>query len=225
VNPDTPQRGVRLAVLEQGKTLLTPQPRLRTGFFSSLTADAVLAQAGAGDRAAQLLGACSSKGAAKYGRPVALGDSLRVDLVVVGSVAVAPSGCRIGKGEGFAELELGVLGTMGAVDASTPVVTAVHDCQVLSDAEIPAGAMLPWDTPVDVIVTPTRVIRTGARRVDPRILWERLSPQKLAGIRVLQQLRREIEERTGEALPVGPDEVLPPVAERRGRGGRGSGGG
>ena len=37
VNPDTPQRPVRQLVLSQGKTLLTPQPRLRTGFFSTLT--------------------------------------------------------------------------------------------------------------------------------------------------------------------------------------------
>lgn len=36
VNPDTPQRIVRHYVLDQGKTLLTPQPRLRTGFFQTL---------------------------------------------------------------------------------------------------------------------------------------------------------------------------------------------
>lgn len=36
VNPDTPQRKVRHFVLEGRKTLLTPQPRLRTGFFSTL---------------------------------------------------------------------------------------------------------------------------------------------------------------------------------------------
>jgi 5-formyltetrahydrofolate cyclo-ligase len=30
---------VRLAVLSGGKTLLTPQPRLRTGFFSTLHRD------------------------------------------------------------------------------------------------------------------------------------------------------------------------------------------
>jgi 5-formyltetrahydrofolate cyclo-ligase len=36
VNPDTPQRAVRFAALAAGKTLLTPQPRLRTGFFNTL---------------------------------------------------------------------------------------------------------------------------------------------------------------------------------------------
>ena len=38
VNPDTPQRAVRFAALQAGKTLLTPQPRLRTGFFNRLSA-------------------------------------------------------------------------------------------------------------------------------------------------------------------------------------------
>ena len=36
VNPDTPQPPVRHFVLQQGKKLLTPQPRLRTGFFSTI---------------------------------------------------------------------------------------------------------------------------------------------------------------------------------------------
>ena len=42
VNPDTPQRRVRHNVLEQGKTLLTPQPRLRTGFFQTLRKEDVM---------------------------------------------------------------------------------------------------------------------------------------------------------------------------------------
>lgn len=42
VNPDTPQRQVRHFVLEQDKTLLTPQPRLRTGFFQTLRREDVL---------------------------------------------------------------------------------------------------------------------------------------------------------------------------------------
>ena len=31
VNPDTPQKPLRFLVLSSGKTLMTPQPRLRTG--------------------------------------------------------------------------------------------------------------------------------------------------------------------------------------------------
>ncbi len=140
------------------------------------------------------------------------------------------NGCRLGKGEGFAELEYGILRWMGAIDDSTPVVTTVHDCQVLEE-DIEPGLMLEHDVPVDIIVTPTRILRTRTRLPKPPgILWHKLSPEKLAQIRVLQSLKRQIEEETGQALPSGPSEKLPPLAVRKGagggrgrRGGRGGG--
>ena len=103
VNPDTPQRQVRHLVLENGKTLLTPQPRLRTGFFSTLKHGT---EAIPSDVPIEAL--TSSKGAAKNGTPITLYEKYTVDLVVVGSTAVCPTtGARVGKGEGFAELEWG----------------------------------------------------------------------------------------------------------------------
>ena len=95
-------------------------------------------------------------GAAKYGKPLGVdAKDLVVDLIIVGSVAVCPkTGARIGKGEGFAELEYGVcvarcsllsppsrrsraklrragmLRLMGAVTEKTLVVTSVSDSQV-----------------------------------------------------------------------------------------------
>lgn len=39
-------------------------------------------------------------------------------------------GWRIGKGEGFADLEYGMMRCIGAVDENTPIITTVHDCQV-----------------------------------------------------------------------------------------------
>ena len=39
-------------------------------------------------------------------------------------------GWRIGKGEGFADLEYAMMASMGAVDENTVIVTTVHDCQV-----------------------------------------------------------------------------------------------
>ena len=97
VNPDTPQKVVRQCVLAQGKTLLTPQPRLRTGLFSMLSVASIPPGA---------VNECSSSaGVARYGTPVDLDAQYRVDLVVVGSTAVCPrTGARVGKGEGFAEL-------------------------------------------------------------------------------------------------------------------------
>lgn len=40
------------------------------------------------------------------------------------------AGFRIGKGEGYADMEYGMMASMGAVNDSTVVVTVVHDCQV-----------------------------------------------------------------------------------------------
>lgn len=45
-------------------------------------------------------------------------------------------GWRIGKGEGYADMEYAMMVSMGAVQEDTPVVTIVHDCQVSSDAQI-----------------------------------------------------------------------------------------
>jgi len=208
VNPDTPQKAVRHLVLAEGKTLLTPQPRLRTGFFSTLRADALPPQVTIAD-------VTVSKGVAQHGTPVTLRDDYAVDLVVVGSTAVCPrTGARVGKGEGFAELEWGILSLQGNLDAaSCLVVTTVHDEQVVED--MPEGRLTKHDVPVDIIVTPTRTIRVPDRVPKPAgVYWDLLSPQKLAQIKVLRDLKQELEERSGEALPSGPDEVLPPTAKR-----------
>ena len=211
VNPDTPQRAVRHAVLAQGKTLLTPQPRLRTGFFSTIRMDTL-------PSLVKIEDCTTSKGVAQWGTPVTLNDKYTVDLVIVGSTAVCPeTGARVGKGEGFAELEWGILSDQGNLDpATTLVITTVHDEQVVND--IPPNSLTKHDVPVDIIVTPTKVIRVPNRVPKPSgIMWDLLSPQKLAQIRVLQQLKQEIEERQGQPLPSGPDEVLPPVAKKSGK--------
>ena len=157
-------------------------------------------------------------GVAQWGTSVTLNDKYKVDLVVVGSTAVCPqTGARVGKGEGFAELEWGILSAQGNLDASTTlVVTTVHDEQIVHD--ILVTSLTKHDVPVDIIVTPTKVIRVPNRAPKPSgIFWDLLSPQKLAQIRVLRQLKTEIEKRDGITLPSGPDEVLSPVAERSGK--------
>ena len=252
VNPDTPQRRVRHLVLENDKTLLTPQPRLRTGFFQTLKhgTDAIPSHL-------PIDSLTSSKGAAKYGTPITLYEEYTVDLVVVGSTAVCPNtGARVGKGEGFAELEWGILSQQGNLDANKVlVVTTVHDSQVFdgavdepwkslmkqqeendddddnddgTSAQTPFGSLTRHDVPVDIIVTPTQIIRVPDETKLPKpsgVYWDLLSPQKLAQIRVLQELKKRTEENLGERLPSGPDEVLPPTASRnrKGRGGRGRG--
>jgi len=207
VNPDTPQKSVRRRVLDDGKILLTPQPRLRTGFFSILEKKTLPDGVIVSD-------VVISKGVAKHGTPVGLNEKYIVDLVVVGSTAVCPdTGARVGKGEGFAELEWGILSLQKNLNANTTVVvTTVHDEQVVS---MPQAKLTKHDVPVDIIVTPTRVIRVPNRKPKPSgVFWDLLSPQKLAQIRVLRQLKADTERETGDTLPSGPDEVLPPTAKR-----------
>ncbi|KNA18625.1 hypothetical protein SOVF_069000 [Spinacia oleracea] len=209
VNPDSPQKQVRFLTLSEGKKLLTPQPRLRTGFFSILESEML--------SPSTINEACTSVGVAKYGRPIGLDENIKVDLILVGSVAVDPkTGARLGKGEGFAELEYGMLRYMGAIDDSTPVVTTVHDQQLVDD--IPAEKLLIHDVAVDIICTPTQVIFTNTDIPKPQgIYWEKLSPEKLGQIRILRELKKRIERETGQKLPSGPSEKLPPTAQRRRR--------
>ncbi|XP_011101241.1 5-formyltetrahydrofolate cyclo-ligase-like protein COG0212 [Sesamum indicum] len=207
VNPDTPQKQVRFLTLNGGKKLLTPQPRLRTGFFSALEYSML--------NPSTIKEACTSVGVAKYGRPIGLDEKIKVDLIVIGSVAVDPkTGARLGKGEGFAELEYGMLHYMGAIDDSTPVVTSVHDEQLVDD--IPIEKLLVHDVPVDIICTPTQVIFTKTSIPKPQgIYWDKLSPEKLGQIRILRELKSKIEGESGQKLPCGPSEKLPPTAQRR----------
>ncbi|XP_021771560.1 LOW QUALITY PROTEIN: 5-formyltetrahydrofolate cyclo-ligase-like protein COG0212 [Chenopodium quinoa] len=207
VNPDSPQKQVRVLRLSEGKKLLTPQPRLRTGFFSVLESEMLTSS--------NINEACTSVGVAKYGRPIGLDEKIKVDLIVIGSVAVDPNtGARLGKGEGFAELEYGMLRYMGAIDDSTPVITTVHDQQLVDD--IPVEKLLIHDVPVDIICTPTQVIFTNTNIPKPQgIYWEKLSPEKLGQIRVLRELKKRIEKETGQKLPSGPSEKLPPTAQRK----------
>ncbi|CAI9116500.1 OLC1v1017664C1 [Oldenlandia corymbosa var. corymbosa] len=210
VNPDTPQKQVRFLTLTGGKQLLTPQPRLRTGFFSILESNMLSSDT--------IKEACTSVGVAKYGRAIGLDEKIKVDLIVIGSVAVNPkTGARLGKGEGFAELEYGMLRYMGAIDDSTPIITSVHDEQLVDD--IPVEKLLIHDVPVDIICTPTQVIFTNTSIPKPQgIYWDKLSPEKLGQIKILRELKSRIERETGQKLPSGPSEKLPPTAQRRRRG-------
>ena len=78
--------------------------------------------------------------------------------------------------------------SIGAVDSSVPVVTVVHDCQVL---DLPEALFSPHDLPVNFIVTPTRVIQcegSSARR-PPGMIWSLLSAERISRIPILGRLR------------------------------------
>ncbi len=109
----------------------------------------------------------------------------RVDFIVEGSVAVNRWGERLGKGEGYAELEYAILRELNLIGGDVPIATSVHDLQVISE-RLPQD---PYDVPVDYIATPTRLTRTVDRPPrPPGILWDLLSKEKLEEIPLLREL-------------------------------------
>ncbi|KAE8608781.1 hypothetical protein XENTR_v10011601 [Xenopus tropicalis] len=180
VDPDKPLEGVRLAALQAHKTLLVPTPRLRTGLFNKITPPS-----GANK---EVLRICStSQGVRDYSVPMGLDAKVQVDLVVVGSVAVSVEGWRIGKGEGFADMEYAMMVSMGAVTEHTVVVTVVHDCQVV---DIPEELLEDHDLTVDFILTPTRIIKTDCKRAKPQgIIWSMITREMMAKIPILRNLQ------------------------------------
>ena len=181
-NPDAPQLPVRVRALRDGKLLYMAVPRLadEDPFF-------VLDPGALNDPPHK---AATIKGASRSARTVALDAMEPVDLVVTGCVAVAEDGARIGKGGGFSDLELALATAAGLVGPRTRVVTTVHDVQVRAPGTIPRAA---HDIQVDLIVTPTRVLRCRRRRNDgrARVDWSQLTNTKIDAIPLLRRLRQE----------------------------------
>lgn len=180
-NPDSAQLPVRQRVLEDGKTLYMAVPRLAEDepFF-------LLDPEHLTDTPRRSV---SIKNAAANARRVAVDELDPVDLVVTGCVAVGEDGARLGKGGGFADLEFALAQAAGLVGPDTLVVTTVHELQVRAPGVIPTAA---HDAPVDLVVTPERVIDCrGARPERPAagILWESLTEAKIAAIPLLGRLR------------------------------------
>lgn len=179
-NPDSPQLPVRQRALEDGKTVYMAVPRLADPRpFMALDPSRLTVTP---RRAASI------KGSSTHGIALDVEDLEPVDLVVTGCVAVDAGGARLGKGGGFADLEFALAHTAGLIGEKTVVATTVHDVQVLEEGRIPSTA---HDVPVDVIVTPRRVIRvkrSGGRSISG-IRWEELTAAKIAAIPLLSRLR------------------------------------
>ncbi|CAH1262729.1 MTHFSD [Branchiostoma lanceolatum] len=206
VNPDKPQENVRFLIMEAGKTLLVPTPRLRNGLFNRITPPA-----GANK---QSLRTCATRqGVDKHSIPVGLDDMVKIDLVVCGSVAVSRKGYRIGKGEGFGDMEWAMLVTMGAVTPDTVIVTTVHDCQVI---DIPDELVESHDITVDWILTPTEVIQTNCQRPKPLgIIWSKVGTEMLQQIPILRKLR-EKERTAGKDVQIKAEGEPGEAAKERG---------
>lgn len=174
VTPDNSLEAVRRQVLEAGKRLLVPTYGLRRGF---VLLDGAQIDLAAYDLAATL------DGMERFGRALALDDLAGtgaagpvgpvgpVGLVVTGAVAVTRQGLHFGAGDGYFDLEWGLLRHFGLATPQTPVVASVHDCQVLDTAMRPG----PHDAVVDLVITPTQVRQCAPSLPKPDgILWHEI---------------------------------------------------
>ena len=119
-----------------------------------------------------------------------MASRIKLDLVVIGSVAVDRCGRRIGKGEGFADLEFAMAAShhSAITPESTLVITTVHDSQVFDS--LPEELFAAHDLSVDVIVTPTEVFRVENRLKKPEgIIWNMLTREKLEQVGILKELQ------------------------------------
>jgi len=107
-----------------------------------------------------------------------------VDLIVCGSVAVNRQGVRVGKGAGYADIEVALLAEAGLIRSATVIATTVHQIQVVEE-NLPETK---HDFSVDLIVTPDDVIRCGPSRRPSGIVLDQLSSEKAAEIPVLAAL-------------------------------------
>ncbi|MBD21602.1 MAG: 5-formyltetrahydrofolate cyclo-ligase [Rhodospirillaceae bacterium] len=174
INPDSPQRAVRLEALKRGITYFMPTPRLRAGFQKF---DPAVIGAGNFSKAVTL---SSSK---EWSEEISLNEIPQVDAIIAGSVAVTRSGKRCGKGEGYSDIEFAILRELG--HKPVPVATTVHQLSVVED--FPRETV---DLPLSIIVTPdeTLVVKEPFPPPD-KIDWNQINEKNLEEMPILKDLK------------------------------------
>ena len=185
VNPSMAQMHLRYLILKAQKKLIVPNPALTEE-------EAFYLIDGSGFSDSKCHKAATKNGAKAIGKHMTLDwpSDFKIDLYVVASVAVSLNGVRIGKGMGYAEIEWAILHELGLVDENTLVLTTVHDEQIVN---LDKNLMLDHDLPVDVIVTPKRIINVRQKLSKPKcgVKWNLVTEQVLKDIPLLNKLKEE----------------------------------
>ncbi|XP_073820637.1 LOW QUALITY PROTEIN: methenyltetrahydrofolate synthase domain-containing protein-like [Musca autumnalis] len=128
----------------------------------------------------------------EYRSEIGMDNKVVLDMVIIGSVLVSRDGYRIGRGNGFIDLTIGLLIETGAITPNTLIVTLVHDTQVVDN--LPTNLFQKHDAPVDLIVTQTEVIRVAKRPPRPTgLYWELISERRIKIVPALEQLKETLE--------------------------------
>ncbi|GGL51927.1 5-formyltetrahydrofolate cyclo-ligase [Halocalculus aciditolerans] len=178
-NPDAPQLAARRRALREGKTLYMAVPRLRADeAFYELDPERL--------DAADFDAAPTVSHVAQYADTVPLDEVPHVDFVLSGSVAVTRDGARVGKGEGYSDIEWAILSECGRVDAATTTATTVHPLQLLDAGDVAPDA---HDVPMDFVVTPDETIETNSPDERPSgVDWDAVDAERREEIPILDAL-------------------------------------
>jgi 5-formyltetrahydrofolate cyclo-ligase len=98
---------------------------------------------------------------------------------------VVAASSQLGKGGGFADLEFALASAAGLIGPGTVTATTVHELQLRPAGTVP---LTDHDVPVDLVITPDRVIDCRPHR-GPRpaagLRWAELTDEKIAAIPLL----------------------------------------
>ncbi len=187
VPPDQAQLQVRINALMDGKELIMASPGLKEGFFL-LRRDMI--------KVHLWPKALRGSNIAFYGKPLSLKDIGKIELLITGAVAVGLNGGRLGKGKGYFDLEYQILREIGAVEEDVPIVVHVDDSQVFEEVPMEEG-----DVSVNIIVTPTRILRVnGPLRRPQGIKWDKIPPKLIKRMKVLWELSRSLKPEGQEGI-------------------------
>lgn len=125
VNLDRAQEPVKLEVIKAGKNLYVP-PFKETGSTALFTK--VLCPTDADLNTQKNI--VRLRGPEESREDIGIDTDIKLDILVVGSCAVSKKGQRIGKGNGYVDLDFGLLAQLGVLTDKTLVVTTVHEIQV-----------------------------------------------------------------------------------------------
>jgi 5-formyltetrahydrofolate cyclo-ligase len=175
ITPDNNLTTLRAHGLADGKTLVVPSYAIGRGFWRIVRGDVPPGQE---DFAATL------DGLERFARPYPV-ETVGPSLLVTGASVVNTEGVRLSASPSYFDLEWLILRALGLVSVETPIIAAVHDCQVV---EWPCEPQ-PYGSIADIIVTPTRMIQTSHRYRKPdRIVWEKLSWDVIREVPLLMAL-------------------------------------
>jgi 5-formyltetrahydrofolate cyclo-ligase len=154
-----------------------PAPSIREGFFL-LPARSVPFK--------DLATAVTYKGLEKFGTLLKNNGmpKLSVSLLLTDSLAVDPSGGRLGDGKGFFDLCCALLQELGGLQQDWAAFTFIREKQI-SRVQLPQDA---WDIRMSGAVTPSGTHAFTPPRQQPGLLWEMLPVDRIRRIDPLWKL-------------------------------------